>query len=87
MPFLCVWLSGTFGCTAAAVTGKKAKPNLAPQAMVKKWIFDLVGTVLTKDNVQTIRRRHSETPNCFLLLKADKDLVKGTMAIEERLQN
>ena len=45
---------GLFGCTAAAGAGKKAKPNLAPQAMVEKWIHVLGGTVLTKDNAQTI---------------------------------
>ena len=75
---------GTFGCTATAVEGKKAKPNHAPQAMVEKWIHDLEGTVLTKDIVQTIFWGHSKTPNCFLLLK---DLVKGTMTVEERWQN
>ena len=77
----------TFGCTAVAVAGKKAKPNLAPQDMVKKWIHDLGGTVLTKDNAQTILRGHSKTPNCFLLLKDGKDLFKGTMTVEGRLQN
>ena len=30
------YVLGTFGFTAAAVAGKKAKPNLAPQAMVEK---------------------------------------------------
>ena len=35
-----VYVLGTFGCTAAAVAGKKAKPNLAPHAMVKKRILD-----------------------------------------------
>ena len=66
----------TFGCTGAAVAGKKAKPNLAPQAMMEKWIHGLGGTVLTKDNAQTILWGLSKTPNCFLLLKDDKDLVK-----------
>ena len=28
----------------------------------------------------------SKTPNCFLLLKDDKHLVKRTMTVEERLQ-
>ena len=78
---------GTFRCTAAAVAGKKAKPNLTPQAMVEKWIHDLEGTVLTKDKAQTIFREDSKTPNCFFLLKDDKNLVKGTMTVEERLQN
>ena len=78
---------GTCGCTASAVAGKKAKPNLAPQAMVEKWIPDLGGNVLTKDNAQTILRGHSKTPNNFLLLKDDNHLVKGTMNVEERLQN
>ena len=76
---------GTFGCTAEAVAGKKAKRNLAPQTMVEKWIHGFGGTVLTKDNAQTILRGHSKTSNCFLLLKDDKDLVKGTMTVEERL--
>ena len=71
----------------AAVAGKEAKPNLAPQATAEKWIYDLGGTFLTKDNAQTILRRHSETTNCFVLLKDDKDLVKGTMTVEEWLQN
>ena len=53
----------------------------------KKWIHDLEGTVLTKENAHTILRGHFKTPNCFLLLKDDKDLVKGTMTVEERLQN
>ena len=48
------YVLGTFGCTAAADAGKKAKPNLAPQTLVEKWIYDLGGTVLTKDNAQTI---------------------------------
>ena len=50
-------------------------------------VHDLGGTVLTKDNAQTILRWHSKTPNCSLLLKDDKDLVKGTMTVEEWLQN
>ena len=29
------YVLGALGCTAAAVAGKKADPNLAPQAMVK----------------------------------------------------
>ena len=78
---------GTFGCTAAAVAGKRAKLNLVSQAIVEKWIHGLGGTVLTKDNAQTILREHFKTPNCFLLLKDDKDLVKGMMTAEERLQN
>ena len=67
---------GTFGCTAAGVAGKRAKLNLVSQAIV-----------LTKDNTQTILREHFKTPNCFLLLKDDIDLVKGTVTAEERLQN
>ena len=55
--------------------------------MVEKWIHDLGATVLTKDNAQTILREHSKTSICFLLLKDDKYLVKGTMTVEERLQN
>ena len=47
------YVLGTFGCTRAAIAGKKAKPNLAPQAMVEKRIHDLGGIVLTKDNAQT----------------------------------
>ena len=74
------YVLGTFGCTAAADAGKKAKPNLAPQTLVEKWIYDLGGTVLTKDNAQTILWGHS---NSVLLLKDDK----GTMTVEERLQN
>ena len=66
------YVLGTFGCTAAAAAGKKAKPNLAPQAVVEKWIHDLGGTVLTKDNARTILRGHSKTPNCFPLLEDDK---------------
>ena len=81
------YLLGFFRCTAAAVAGKKAKPNLAPQAMVEKWIHDFGGTYLTKDNAQTILRVHFKTPNCFLLLRDDKDLVKSTMTVEKRLQN
>ena len=73
--------------TAAAVAGKKAKPNLAPQAMVEKRIHDLGGTFLTKYNAQTILRGHSKTPNSFLLLKDDNHLIKGTMNVGERLYN
>ena len=79
------YVLGVFGCTAAAVVGKKAKPSLAPQAMVEKWIHDLGGTVLTKDDARTILRGHSKAPNCFLLLKYDKELVNETMTVEERL--
>ena len=81
------YVLGALGCTMAAVVGKEAKPNLAPQAIAEKWIFHLGGTVLTKDNAQTILRRYSKTPNCFVLLKDDKGLVKGTMTVEEWLQN
>ena len=49
-------------------------------------MHDLGGTVLTKDNAQTILRGQSKTPNCFLLVKDNKDLVKRTMTVEERLQ-
>ena len=55
--------------------------------MVEKWIHDLGGTALTKDNAQIILRGHSKTPNCFVLLKNEKDLVKGMLTVEERLQN
>ena len=55
--------------------------------MVAIWIRGLGGTVLFKNNAQTIFRGPSKTPNCFLLLKDDKDLVEGTMTVEERLQN
>ena len=55
--------------------------------MVEKRIHDLEDTVLTKDNAQTIFREHSKTPNCLFLLKDDKNLAKGTMTVEERLQN
>ena len=41
----------------------------------------------TKDNAETILRGQSKPHNCFVLLKNDKDLVKGTMTVEERLQN
>ena len=67
------YVLGASGCTAVAVARKKAKPNLAPQAMVEKWIHDLDGTVLNKDNAQTNLREHSKTTNCFLLLKDDKN--------------
>ena len=59
------YVLGTFGCTAAAVAGKKSKPNLAPQAMVEKWNHDLGGTGLTSDNAKTILRRHSKPHSCF----------------------
>ena len=75
------YVLGTFGCLAAAVAGKKTISNL------EWWKNDIGGTVLTKDNAQTILQGHSKTPNCFLLLKDDRDLVKGTMTVEERLQN
>ena len=55
--------------------------------MVKKWIHDLGGTVLTNDKAQTILRGHSKTPNCSLLLKYGNDMVTGTMTAEERLQH
>ena len=60
-------------------------PNLAPQAMEEKWILDSGGTDLTKDNAQTILRGQSKTPNCFVLLNDDNDLVKETMTMAERL--
>ena len=55
--------------------------------MAEKWIHDLRGTVLTKSNAQIILRGNSKTPNCFVLLKHDKDLVTGTMTVDERLQS
>ena len=81
------YVLGAFGCTSAAVAGKKAKPNLASQAMVEKWAHDLGGTVLTKENAQTNLRGHSKTPNCFVLLKDDTYLVERTMTVKEWLQN
>ena len=81
------YMLGTFGRRASAVAGKRTEPNLARQAVVEKWTHDLGGTVLTKDNAQTILRCHSDTPNCFVLLKNEKGLVKGTLTVEERLQN
>ena len=67
--------------------GKESKIESSTTSYGGKWIHDLENTVLTKDNAQTIFRRHSKTPNYFLLLKDDKDLVKGTMNVQERLQN
>ena len=67
--------------------GKESKTESSTTSYGGKWIHDLGGTVLTKENAQTILRGHSKTPNCFLLLKDDRDLVKGTMTVEERLQN
>ena len=49
--------------------------------------MDLGITVLTKDNAETILRGHSKPHNCFVLLKNDKNLVKGTMTVEDWLQN
>ena len=77
------YMLGTFGRRAAAVEGKRTEPNLAPQAVVENGIHDLGGTVLTKDNAQTILRGHSKTPNCFVLLKNEKALVKGTLVKTE----
>ena len=54
--------------------------------MVEKWIHDFGDTVLTNYNAQ-ILRGHSKTPSCFVLLKDDKNLVKGTTTVDERLQN
>ena len=77
---------GTFGRTAAAVAGEKAEPNLAPQSFAEKWIHDIGGTILSRANAQNIQRGQSKTTNCFVLLKVDKDLVRGTMTVEERFQ-
>ena len=54
---------------------------------MEKWIHDLGGTVLGRDKAQTILLGHSKAPNCFVLLNDDKELVKGRMTVEERLQN
>ena len=43
--------------------------------------------MLTKNNAQSVLRGHYKLPNCFVLLKDDKNLVKGTMTVEEWLQN
>ena len=67
--------------------GKESKTESSTTSYGRKWIHDLGSTLLTKDKAQTILRGHSKTPNCFLLLKDDKDLVKGTMTVEEWLQN
>ena len=67
--------------------GKESKTDSSTAIYVGKWIYDLVGTVPTKDNAETILRGHSKTPKCFLLLKVDEYLVKGMMTAEERLQN
>ena len=64
--------------------GKDSKTESSTTTYGGKWIHDLGGIVLTKNNAQTILRGLSKTPNCFLLLK---ELVKGTMTKEERLQN
>ena len=67
--------------------GKRKQNRNNTTSYSGKWIHNLGGTVLTKDNAQTIFRGHSKTPNCLVLLKDDKNLVKGTMTVEERLQN
>ena len=67
--------------------GKESKTEPNTTSYGGNWIHDLGCTFLTKDNAQTILRGHSKTPNCFILLKDDKYLVKGTMTVEERLQN
>ena len=38
-------------------------------------------------DAQILLRGQSKTLKCFVLLKDDKDLVKGTVTVEKRLQN
>ena len=67
--------------------GKESKTESNAASYGEKWINDLGGFVPTKDHAQFIIRGLSKTPNCFVLLKSDKNWVKGAMTVEERSQN
>lgn len=85
LPFIGLrfYVIGTFGGTQAARQGKLHTPVLQPQPMVEHWISTLGGEVYTRDAFLTLFHSYSRTPNCFIVLKDDTELLKATMTAEE----
>jgi hypothetical protein len=78
------FVAGFFTGTRAVTAGKSRTPNLSPHDMVEHWIRQLGGEILSKDSLEILFYRHSQTPHCFIVLKDDEELKKGTMTAEER---
>ena len=58
--------------------------NRMPRYEVDELINDLGGKVYEKKAFQTLIYRHSRTPHCFVVLKNDELLSRGTMNEAER---
>ena len=51
--------------------------------MVKQLIINMRGTVLENEQDDVLMSTHSQLPNCFVLVKNEKDLILGTGFTEE----
>ena len=51
--------------------------------MVKQLIINMGGTVLENEQADVLMSTHSQLPNCFVLVKDEKDLILGTGSTEE----
>jgi hypothetical protein len=77
------YVIGSFGGTEAAREGQLCNPKIQPQDMVVVWIEELGGLVHSKSTAQTLLYSHSRTPNCFIIVKDDRDLMLGTTAQDD----
>lgn len=69
---------GGFSNTEASRFGDQQNPRMAPQEVVKKWIKELGGGLMTHDRADTLLHDFSETPNCYVLVKDGTDLFNAT---------
>lgn len=60
------------------VCGNFSKTEPGTQGVVSTWIRELGGKVLENDTALRLVRLRSKTPNCFVIVKNDKDLIKAT---------
>ena len=79
---------GSFtGTSYAAMAGKQQQPKaVAPNAtknMVIQWIQELGGRVYDKDSTMKLILKTAKTPNCFIVLKDDIEVMNGTMTAQE----
>jgi len=74
---------GTFG-PAVNTCAKEQQPVITAQEMVIQWIRQLGGHIYDKNAGRTLLKKTSQTPNCFIVVKNDTDLMRGTMSVEEQ---
>ena len=59
------------------------KKQAMTHGIVKELILDLLGLIRDNDQSETLLRTHSQLPNCFVIVKDEKDLIFATGSTDE----